>query len=130
MSGKNGGSRPLKPGQNVHQGQVLGQGGMEAKEMELREDLNKDLMMLSPLQQSLSYAGAIVTKLTVTGEDSTFQDSPERERQLSEAMDVHKDFVEMEIRLLKTIRRKMKKCAPFKDMKDLKLGDEQQVVEV
>lgn len=124
MGNGKGKFRKVQPGQEVAQGQILGQGGMEAREMQVREDLNLDLMLVPPLQQGVTLAAAIVKRFTITEEDTTFEDSPDRERQLAEAMQLHADFVEMDLRLLATIRSKMKKCSPFSKMKDLKFIDD------
>lgn len=123
MGGGNGKRRMLSPGENVQQGQLLGPGQMDVKDRELQSSYG----MASNLHQVVAMAGDLVKGLDPEG---PFRDSPERERQLKEALEVRKDFVEMELRILRTIRGQTKKCAPFKGMKDLKFIDTDDAKEV
>jgi len=128
MSGGNGkGNNILRPGQNMPQGHVLGPGGMDVKEMELREALHLDYAMASNLQQGIMMAGDIVKKYDP---DGPFSDVPERERQRTEGAQLTSDLTEMQLRLLRSIRKKTKKCKPFSGMKDLKFIDMEDATEV
>jgi len=118
MNGGNGKAKILKPGQNVPQGQILGPGGMDARELELRRELEYDYVMSTNLQQAVAMAGDLVKKF----QTDAFADSPEGGRQLQEALELHKDLAEMQLRILRVIRRKTKKCEPFSKMKDLKFS--------
>lgn len=120
-SGGNGHGRLLRPGEGISQGQVLGQGGMGPKELELRQKMEFNLVMASNLQQAIAVAGDMVKKYNK--ENPNYMDAPEGERHRAEALDVHEDFVEMQLRMLRTIRGQMKKCSPFSGMKDLKFKD-------
>jgi len=126
MGNGNGGGKPsgrnrvLKPGQGMPQGIHLGPGTINDKEIGFRQDLELDVVMAQNLQQVIMMAGDIPKKYhAVEG----FQDAPAKERHTKEALALHDDFVEMQIRLMRGIRSKIKKCAPFSGMKDLKFSN-------
>jgi len=127
QKGGNGHGRMILPGQGVPQGQVLGQGGLDPKELELRHKLEYNLVLASNLQQSLAMSGDLVKKYKETG---NYDDVPEGSRHLAEALAVHEDLAEMQLRMLRTLRGQFKRCAPFKGMQDLKFTDTEDVKEV
>ena len=118
MNGGNGKAKILMPGQEMPQGQILAPGGMTQKEAELRNSLGQEYQMSTNLQQAVAMAGDLVKKFQL----EPFEKSPERDRQLREALELHKDLAEMQLRILRVIRRKTKKCEPFSKMTDLKFS--------
>jgi len=127
MGGGNGKKRLLMPGQNVTQGQELRPGAPTPQEMENRQKLEMELIMLGNVHQARIAAGDVAKTLHSV---EAFADAPDRDRQLQEALLIHRDYAEAQLRILKTVRSKLKKCAPFKGMKDLKFGSDEDTTDV
>jgi len=108
------------PGQQAPQGQVVGQGGMSASEVQARTEYEFAVMMSRQLQTELVIAADLVETYSA---NECFKDSVYAKRLAKEALSVHSDLAEMQVRMLQTVRSKLKKCAPFSGMKDLKFSE-------
>jgi len=127
MHGGNGKKRLLMPGEALAQGQELRPGAPTPQEMENRQKLEMDLIMLGNIHQARVSAGDLVKTFHTV---EAFQDAPDGERQHQEALLIHRDLAEAHLRMLKSVRSKLKKCAPFKGMKDLKFGSDEETTDV
>jgi len=117
--GNGKGPKLLMPGQQAPQGQVVGQGEMSATEVQARTEFEFAIMMSRQIQYELVIAADLVE--TYSGNES-FTVARDAKRLAEEALGVHTDLAEMQIRMLRTVRSKLKKCAPFSGMNDLKFS--------
>jgi len=114
-------------------GRILGEGGggipqlggpITQEELANRQKMEMDLVMVQNIQQALVMCGDLVR---VTGEETdnlkAFKNVPDREVHNKQALALHADLSEMQIRMLETFRKSLKDCAPFCHIKGLNLRD-------